>query len=61
MGLFPMVLIFLLTKEISLDINVDSGYAGLWQLEDNQDPVCVKSCTRFVTSCADFPQQWQSK
>ena len=56
MGLYTMVLIFLLTKEISLDIIVDSGYAGLWQLDDNQDPVSVKSCTRFVISHADSPQ-----
>ena len=49
------------TKELRLDTPVDSDYAGLLRREDDQDPVCVKSCTGFVISLAECPLLWQSK
>ena len=36
-------LVFKPSAELTLDCYVDVDFAGLWKVEDNQDPVCVKS------------------
>ena len=54
-------LIFTPGKEIAVDCHVDADFAGLWNVEDRQDPVCVKSRTGFVLSFADCPLLWASK
>ena len=38
------------TKELILDCYVDADFAGLWSFEGDQDPVCVKSRTRYVVT-----------
>jgi hypothetical protein len=44
----------------SLDLNlyVDADFAGLWNHEDNQDSVCVKSCTGYVITSGGCPINW---
>ena len=48
-------------KEMSIDCYVDVDFAGLWGVEDSQDPTCVKSRTGFVLCIADCPVIWASK
>ena len=38
---------FLPDDTMHLDCYVDVDFAGLYNLEDKQDPVCVKSCTSY--------------
>jgi Reverse transcriptase (RNA-dependent DNA polymerase) len=49
------------TKDISLDCYVDADFAGLYGVEDNDDPVSVKSRTGYVLLLADCPLIWVSK
>ena len=49
------------TKELAVDCYVDADFAGLWAVEDNQDPICVKSRTGYVLVFAGCPVQWVSK
>jgi hypothetical protein len=43
---------------LDIDCYVDADFAGLWGLEDKQDPSCVKSCTGYVIFIADCPVLW---
>jgi Reverse transcriptase (RNA-dependent DNA polymerase) len=54
-------LIFQPTKEMTLDCYSDADFAGLWNYEEDQDPVCVKSCTGYVLTLAGCPLVWGSK
>jgi len=54
-------LIFQPTKDMTLDCNSDADFAGLWNYEDDQDPVCVKSRTGYVLTLAGCPLIWASK
>ena len=49
------------TGEITLDVFVDSDFAGLWPHENRLDPTCVKSRTGFVICLSNFPDFWGSK
>ena len=40
---------------------MDADFAGLWNHEDDQDPVCVKSRTGYVLTLGGFPLHWVSK
>ena len=44
-----------------LDCYADADFAGLWNVESDQDPVCVKSRTGYVIMFASCPVTWVSK
>jgi hypothetical protein len=46
---------------LDIDCYVDADFAGLWPLEDYQDPSCVKSRTGFVICISNCPIIWSSK
>jgi len=48
-------------KKMKLDCYVDADFAGLWNYEDDQDPVCVKSRTGYVFTLGGCPLTWSSK
>ena len=54
-------MIFTPTDILNLDCYVDSDFAGLWGVEDDQDPICVRSRTGFVITLANCPLLWVSK
>jgi hypothetical protein len=45
-------------KNMKLDCYVDADYAGLWNVEDIQDPVGVKSRTGYVLTLGGCPLIW---
>lgn len=49
------------TDAMELDMYVDADFAGLWNHEDDQDPVCVKSRTGYVITLGSCPVTWVSK
>lgn len=49
------------TKELKIDCYVDADFAGLWNVEDDQDPVCVKSRTGYCLTLGECPVIWVSK
>jgi hypothetical protein len=49
------------TGVLDIDCYVDADFAGLWPLEDHQDPSCVKSRTGFVICISNCPVIWSSK
>ena len=52
---------FMPEKSLKLDCYMDADFAGLYGVEDKQDPVCVKSCTRYVLTLGTCPLIWVSK
>jgi histone deacetylase 1/2 len=48
-------------KEMRLDCYVDADFAGLWNVENEQDPVCVKSRTGYCLTLGNCPLLWVSK
>ncbi len=52
---------FVPDKTMRLDCYVDADFAGLWNREDKQDPVCVRSRTGFVMTLGGCPLIWVSK
>lgn len=54
-------LIFKPTKELTLDCYSDANFAGLWNYEDDQVPVRVKSRTGYVLTLSNCPLIWASK
>jgi hypothetical protein len=49
------------TPNLQLDCYVDADFAGLWNYESDQEPVCVKSRTGYVMTLGGCPIQWTSK
>jgi hypothetical protein len=49
------------SDSLQLDCYVDADFAGLWNYESDQDPVCVKSRTGYVMTLGGCPIQWNSK
>ena len=49
------------TKAMELDCYVDADFAGLWNHEDDQDSVCVKSRTGYVITLGGCLVLWVSK
>ena len=41
-------LVFRPKASLALDCYVDADFAGLWKVENESDPVCVKSRTGYV-------------
>jgi hypothetical protein len=54
-------LLFKPTANTVLDCYVDADFAGLWGYEDDQDPICVCSCTGYIMTLGDCPIHWSSK
>ena len=54
-------LTFVPDPNINLDCYVDADFAGLWNHEDDQDPVCVKSRNRLCVTIAGCPVHWSLK
>ena len=44
-----------------LNAHVDADFAGLYDCEDHEDPICVKSRTGYVISFDGCPVLWKSK
>lgn len=44
-----------------LDCHVDADFCGMHQVEDEQDPISVKSRTGFIITLHGFPIIWSSK
>jgi Reverse transcriptase (RNA-dependent DNA polymerase) len=49
------------TNEMGIDCYVDADFAGLWGVEDPQDPTSVKSRPGYVLCIAGCPVIWASK
>ena len=49
------------SPKMELDLYVDADFAGLWNVENDQDPVCVKSRTGYVITYGSCPVVWVSK
>jgi hypothetical protein len=47
--------------DLQLDCYVEADFAGLWNYENDQDPVCVKSRTGDIMTLGGCPVQWSSK
>ena len=54
-------IVFNPSKKLVVDCYADAKFAGLWEHEDPQDPICAKSRTVFVAIFANFPLLWVSK
>ena len=49
------------SKDLTLDLYVDSDFAGLWSYEDPLDPSCVQSRMGYVITLGGVPIIWKSK
>ena len=54
-------LIFAPHEDIVLEAYADADFAGLWNVEDPQDPTCVKSRTGYVIQLGGSLVVWKSK
>jgi hypothetical protein len=48
-------------KELQLDLYAYADFAGLWAIENKEDPISVRSRTGFVILLGDTPVTWSSK
>ena len=53
--------IFTPTEELNIEYYVDADYAGLNNVEDQDDPISAKSRTGYITRFAGCPSFWKSK
>jgi hypothetical protein len=49
------------TSDLKLDCYCDADFAGLYNVEHHQDPVCAKSRTGYCLTLGDCPVLWVSK
>ena len=49
------------SKQLTVDCFVDADFAGQWNVENPEDPLCVKSQTGYVLFVGNCPVQWVSK
>ena len=49
------------SKQLTVDCFVDADFAGQWNVENPEDPVCVKSRMGYVHLVGNCPVQWVSK
>ena len=49
------------SKQLTVDCFVDVDFAGQWNVENPEDPLCVKSRTGYVLLVGSCPVQWVSK
>jgi hypothetical protein len=52
---------FTLNGEMAIDCYVDSDFAGLWQQEEEQDPVSTRSRTGYFLTFGGCPLLWGSR
>ena len=55
------VIVFNPSKKLVVDCYADADFAGLWEHEDPQDPICARSRTGFLVTFANFNLLWMSK
>ena len=49
------------SDNLQVDCYVDADFAGLWNVEQDQDPLCVKSRTGYLIMFMGCPLTWVSK
>ena len=49
------------SETLQVDCYVDADFAGLWNVEQDQDPLCVKSRTGYIICFMGCPLTWVSK
>ena len=49
------------SETLQVDCYVDADFAGLWNVEQDQDPLCVKSRTGYIIMFMGCPLTWISK
>ena len=49
------------SKQLTVDCFVDVDFTGQWNVENPEDPLCVKSRTGYVLLVGNCPVQWVSK
>ena len=49
------------SKQLKVDCFVDADFAGQWNVENPEDPLCVKSRTGYVLLVGNCPVHWVSK
>ena len=49
------------SKQLKVDCFVDADFAGPWNVENPEDPLCVKSRTGYVLLVGNCPVHWVSK
>ena len=49
------------TGDLQVDCYVDADFAGLWNVEDDQNPLCVKSRSGYLITFMNCPLLWTSK
>ena len=49
------------SETLQVDCYVDADFAGLWNVEQDQDPLCVKSRTGYPIMFMGCPLTWVSK
>ena len=54
-------LTFRLDRDMKFDMYADADFAGLYDVEDHGDPVCVKSRTGYILFLGGCPITWSSK
>ena len=49
------------SDKLQVDCYVDADFAGLWNVEQDQDPLCVKSRAGYLIMFMGCPLTWVSK
>lgn len=49
------------SPDFVINCYVDADFAGLWKVEDDQDPICVKSRSGYLLTFMNCPIMWVSK
>ena len=49
------------SQKIMMDLYADTDFAGLWNAEDLNDPICTKSRTGILLTIGNVPLLWKSK
>ena len=49
------------TRELKIDAYPDADFAGLYNYEEHNDPICVRSRTGYVINVAGCPVLWKSQ
>ena len=49
------------TQKLMMDLYADADFAGLWNAEDSNDPICTKSRSGILLTIGNVPLLWKSK